>query len=136
MKSKKLEKGRKKQSPSTSSSRSYKVIPTTQFIKEAKRLKKKYPNIGQDFFELQKELKKDPITGNDSLGKSCYKVRMEINDKPGGQSGGARVIVQVRVIGKEVYVLDVYDKSEKSTLFQNELERLLQNAVSNYRIKK
>lgn len=80
---------------STSSSTNYKVFTTDIFIKEAKKLKKKYPNIGNDFKELAKELKQDPITGNDPLGQDCYKVRMAITDKNQGKSGGARVIVGV-----------------------------------------
>jgi len=45
----------------------YRVIPTQNFLDEAKKLLKKYPNIKDDFLELSKVLKIDPITGNDSI---------------------------------------------------------------------
>lgn len=102
------------------------------FISQARRLKKKYPNIKQDFFQLQKELKKDPITGNDYLGQSCYKLRMNLSDKNFGQSGGARVIIQVKIINKKVYVLSVYDKSEKKDLLENELDKLLKKKLNEF----
>src|SRR2546428_9279066 len=106
--------------PSSSSSTNYKIIPTDNFISEAKRVAKKYPNIRADFYELQLQLKEDPITGNDFLGHDCYKVRMAITDKNQGQSGGARVIIEVKIIEKVVYVLSVYDKSVKEDLLQGE----------------
>lgn len=111
----------------TSFSTNYKIIPTDLFISEARKLKRKYPNIRKDFYELQKELKNDPISGNDSLGQDCYKVRMAISDKNQGKSGGARLIVEVKIIGKCVYVLSVYDKSVKEDLLDGELEKLLKS---------
>ena len=94
-------------------------------MNEAKKLVKKYPNIKSDFDELQKQLKKDPITGNDSLGKDCYKVRMAISDKNTGESGGARIIIQVKIIDKKVYVLSVYDKGDKETISDKAIDKIL-----------
>lgn len=125
MKHKKSTPEKSKQNLSTTSSKSYKVIPTDIFIAEAKKLAKKYPNIRNDFYELQKQLKTDPITGHDALGQDCYKVRMAISDKNQGQSGGARVIIEVKIIDKVVYVLSVYDKSIKENLVDGELKKLL-----------
>lgn len=82
----------------------YKVIPTPTFLKEASALQKKYPNINKDFLELAKILKDDPVTGNDHVFKDLWKVRMIISDKGKGERGAARVIIEIRVIDKEVYV--------------------------------
>ncbi len=132
MKSNKLNPERRNRNPSINSLKSYKIIPTDNFISEAKRLVKKYPNIKEDFFELQKYFKKDPITGNDFLGKGCYKVRMAITDKNAGQSGGARVIIEVKIIAQKVYVLSVYDKSEKGNLFDKELDKILKQRLEQF----
>ena len=132
MKLNKSKQERKKQSLSKNSSANYKIIPTDIFISEAKKLAKKYPNIKDDFFELQKILRKDPITGNISLGKDCYKVRMAISDKNSGQSGGARIIIEVKIINKKVYILSVYDKGEKGDLFDKELEKILKMRISQF----
>lgn len=96
-----------------SSSNKFKVFVTPNFLKEAQDLKKKYPKIKENFLQLKDSLSRDPITGNDNLGKDCYKVRMSIADKNSGQSSGARLIIEVKIIDKEVYVLSVYDKSYK-----------------------
>lgn len=132
MKLNKSKQERKKQNLSKNSSANYKIIPTDIFISEAKKLAKKYPNIKNDFFELQKILRKDPITGNISLGKDCYKVRMAISDKNSGQSGGARIIIEVKIINKKVYILSVYDKGEKGDLFDKELEKILKMRISQF----
>ncbi len=101
-------------------------------MSEARKLKRKYPNIKNDFFHLSQSLKKDPITGNDYLGKDCYKVRMQISDKNTGESGGARVIIQIKIVDKRVYVLSVYDKSHKGDLLENELDKLLKKRLTEY----
>ena len=63
----------KKEPPLTNSSTSYKIFCTQVFIGEARKLAKKYPNIKADFLALKDRLKKDPVTGNDSLGQQVYK---------------------------------------------------------------
>lgn len=78
-----------------------------------------------DFLSLAEVLKKDPITGNDHISANCYKVRMSITDKNKGESGGARVIINVEVIDKEVYVLSTYDKSDKENITDKFLKRIL-----------
>lgn len=52
---------------------------------------------------------------------------MEISDKSHGKSGGARIIIQVKVIDKVVYVLSTYDKGEYGSIDTNALKRLLKN---------
>jgi mRNA-degrading endonuclease RelE of RelBE toxin-antitoxin system len=108
---------------------SYKFHPTELFISEAKKLKKKYPNLKEDLENLRDSLKKDPITSHDSLGANCYKVRMELKDKPGGKSGGARVIIQVYVQDKMVHLLSIYDKSNKNSLYEGELDKILKKKI-------
>ena len=111
------------------SSKTFNVIPTPTFQKEAKSLQKKYPHIGDDIRSLADRLKIDP-TSNTPLGKSCYKVRMQITDKHCGKSGGARIIIQVKIIDHCVYLLSIYDKGEKENLLEGELERLLKQQLS------
>ena len=120
--------GTKKVNLSTNSSKKYRIICTENFISEAKKLAKKYPHIKEDFLLLRDDLKIDPVTGNDFLGDDLYKVRMQITDKNKGQSGGARLIINVKIIEKMVYVISVYDKSKIENLLDNALDKLLKNA--------
>lgn len=101
-------------------------------MEQAKKLAKKYPLIKGDFEQLAKQLKDDPMTGNDSMGKDCYKVRMEITGKPKGKSGGARVIIEVKVIDRKVYVLSVYDKGDKGDIFDKELNKALKKRLEQF----
>ena len=63
----------------------------------------------------------------DALGASCCKVRMAIAAKNKGKSGGARVITCVKIVGETVYLLTVYDKSDRENLAPGELDALLAN---------
>ena len=53
---------------------------------------------------------------------------MAIASKGKGKSGGARVITCVKVIDQNVFLLSIYDKSEKGTIGDNELIMLLEAA--------
>ncbi len=118
----------KKVNPSTTSSKKFKVFPTQNFIDEAVEISKKYHNIKKDFTELRKELQKDPRKGDD-LGAGMYKVRMAITEKGDGKSGGARVIVFVKVEEQEVYVLSVFLKSQYETAITSALKDRIKNLM-------
>ena len=128
MKQKKSTSAKNKGSHLTTSSQNYKILLTDNFKKEASKLASKYPHIKEDFFSLRDTLQKDPITGNEALGRDLYKVRMAITDKNKGQSGGARVIIQVKIIDKIVYLVSVYDKSDRENLIEKELIKLLKES--------
>lgn len=72
-------------------------------------------------------LDQNPFQGS-PLGKNCYKVRMSIASKNQGKSGGARVITCVKIVNDVLYLLSVYDKSEKEALEEKELDRLIKLA--------
>ncbi len=50
---------------------------------------------------------------------------MAIASKGKGKSGGGRVITHVHIAGNRVFLLSIYDKSEKETLTDKELKELL-----------
>ncbi|NRT17678.1 hypothetical protein HNP98_000485 [Hymenobacter sp. 9A] len=77
-----------------------------------------------DFAELIAELKANPKAGQ-ALGRDCYKVRMKIAAKNAGKSGGARVITCVKILGQQVFLLTVYDKSEQESISDNERDDML-----------
>jgi hypothetical protein len=59
------------------------------------------------------------------LAKNCYKIRVSIASKGKGKSSGARVITNFVVTDTTIYLLSVYDKSEKENLTDRELNELL-----------
>ena len=104
-----------------------KIVITDYCQKEIRRLKKKYVSIVNDFGNLLDSLQHNPFQG-DALGKNCYKVRMAITSKGTGKSYGARAITCVKIINDTVYLLSIYDKSNKKDISDKELDYLLKEA--------
>lgn len=102
---------------------SFSVKSIKVFERQAKKLTKKYPSLKTELFTLVLELKKNPDLGT-IIGKSCYKTRLTIKSK--GKSGGARVITNYVLVDDTVYLLSIYDKSDKETVSAKELSELLQ----------
>ncbi len=102
----------------------YTVISIDNFRKELKVLSKKYPSILEDMLLLTDELQMNPALGP-SLGSGFYKIRLAITSKGNGKSGGARVIINVKVVNKIVYLVTIYDKSKKETVGVKELRDYL-----------
>jgi mRNA-degrading endonuclease RelE of RelBE toxin-antitoxin system len=103
---------------------SYNIIPTQKFIKEAKRLIRKYPSLKSELVELNKTLSDNPTIGT-PLGNNAYKIRIAIKSKGKGKSGGARVITYLVTENKEVYLLTIYDKADLSTIDDATLKRII-----------
>ena len=103
---------------------SYNVLPIPPFDRQLKRLSKKYPSLKEEYFELIENLEENPEQGT-NLGNNCYKVRLSIASKGKGKSGGARVITNFVITDATVYLLSIYDKSEKENLTDKELDELL-----------
>lgn len=108
---------------------SYKILSISPFDRQLKRLSKKYKSLKNDLAHLLDTLESDPIQG-ESLGNNCYKVRLAITSKGKGKSGGARVITNIIVVEKTVYLIAIYDKSERETLSDKEIQVLLKSLSS------
>ena len=102
----------------------YSIIVTRRFEKELKRLAKKFPSLKHEFAELIAKIIINPKTGI-YIGNNCYKIRLGIDSKRKGKSGGARVITYLYIETETVYLLAIYDKSEKIDLRPNELKELI-----------
>ena len=83
----------------------------------------------EDMEKFRKGLEKNPLQGAELI-PGIRKIRMAIKSKSGGKSGGARVITY-NVLATEqdgvVYLLEVYDKSEYSTVKENVLKDIIKN---------
>jgi hypothetical protein len=103
---------------------SYKVETISPFRREAKKLSKKYPSLKNDLAELGKILSSDPENGI-PLGNNCFKIRLAIESKGKGKSGGARVITNVHLANDTVFLISIYDKSDKENISDKEIKALL-----------
>lgn len=107
---------------------SYKIELTDNFIKEAKKLYKKYPSLKHDLGNLFSILETTPNYGT-SLGNNVFKIRIAISSKNKGKSGGARVISYVKISHTTVLLFSIYDKGVKETITDKEIEELLRNYI-------
>ena len=103
---------------------SYRVKTIPYLDRQAKRLTRIFSSFKKELSELFNSLEIDPIQGT-ALGNDCYKIRVAIKSKGKGKSGGARAITHIIAIREHVYLLTVFDKSEKDNISDKELQDLL-----------
>ena len=105
---------------------SYKLYPTEEFKKNAKKIKGKYPDFKNDLYLFAKKLKKNPLSfpSIDPLGDGLFKCRIDITGKPAGKSFGARIIYLIISADNEVWIMTCFDKSDKKDLTSKELSSL------------
>jgi len=108
---------------------SYKIESTPLFKQNAKRLARKYASLKSELGELFKILEETPFLGI-PLGNNVFKIRLAITSKGKGKSGGARVITHVLVDKETVYLLSIYDKGEKDTISDKEIQDILKSETS------
>lgn len=107
----------------------FEVIPTPDFERSFKALSKRHRSLKADFLDFSKELKQNPFQG-DELSPGIRKIRMAISSKGRGKSGGARVITYTVIALKEagdVYLLDIYDKNDFSTVNVQTLQKIIKD---------
>ncbi|MEI8115347.1 MAG: type II toxin-antitoxin system RelE/ParE family toxin [Bacteroidia bacterium] len=104
----------------------YKVSSIPLFDRQAKRLARKYPSLKIELSELIQSLVIEPEQGK-ALGNNFYKVRLAISSKGKGKSGGARVITYLKVTVTTVYLTAIYDKSEKDSISDIELDQIFKS---------
>lgn len=107
---------------------SVKVTPTATFKRDFKRLKKRHRSLQSDLEYLEKDLVVNPKLGVD-IGNGLRKIRLAISSKGKGKRGGARVItyqkVIISVVNNEVFLIRLYDKSDRDSISDKELLILL-----------
>ena len=108
-------------------------IPSEEFMRQFKRLAKKYPSLVSDYDTFKKELHENPFQGSD-LGNGTRKVRMAIASKGKGKSGGARVITyNVQEQNDDevlITLMTIYDKSDMENVSDAYLRSLVQQIES------
>lgn len=105
----------------------FEIIITPDFTKDAKRLIKKYPSLKTELNVLTKQLEVDPFHGTQIM-ENVYKIRIAIKSKNKGKSGGARTVHFIYQSERlnEVYLLNIYDKSEFSSISNAVLESVIE----------
>ena len=102
---------------------------TEEFLRQAKRLAKRYHSLADDIDALQHELMENPNAGI-SLGGGKRKIRLGVQSKGGGKRGGLRVItlnVLIEMSDTCVNLLTIYDKKEISNVSDKYIDQIIKN---------
>ena len=102
------------------------VLTSSLFNKEFKNICKKHKSAKNDIINFVEKLKENPIQGI-PLGNDYFKIRIAISSKGKGKSGGVRLITKIRVLKERIYLLSIYDKSERASISDKELEAVLKS---------
>lgn len=103
---------------------SFNIEYSQHFKKSAKSLSKKYPSFKSDLTKLVKLLETEPTSGI-PLGNNLYKIRISIESKGRGKSGGARVITCVIYKEEKLLLADIYDKSDYANVDEKQIIKIL-----------
>ena len=102
---------------------------TEEFLRQAKRLAKRYHSLADDINALQFELMENPETGV-SLGGGKRKIRLGVKSKGRGKRGGLRVItlnVVVQDNGTCINLLTIYDKKEIKNVSEQYINQIIRS---------
>lgn len=101
-----------------------KIRISDEFKTAYKRLKKKHKSLEADFEALLLSLQKNPFQGVE-IHENIWKIRLNITSKGRGKSGGARVIVRIRIVMDELQLLYIYDKADLGNVSDSYLRDIL-----------
>ncbi|MDR3250071.1 MAG: type II toxin-antitoxin system RelE/ParE family toxin [Tannerella sp.] len=107
-------------------------LVTRRFDRSYKKLKKKYASLQSDLKQFKKDFAENHEMGTD-LGGGFRKIRIAIQSKGKGKSGGARIITYELCLKAEdgvIVLVDIYDKSEKETLNDSEYIKILNEFIA------
>jgi mRNA-degrading endonuclease RelE of RelBE toxin-antitoxin system len=100
---------------------------TDYFLKDLKRLYRKYPNVRRDAQQFVRLLESGVIPGDQiqNIGYTVYKARIRNSDIQRGKSGGYRVIYYLRTADL-VMLLTIYSKSEREDIDAADIRRIIE----------
>ena len=105
---------------------SIEVVVADQFMHDAAKLSKRYPNILNDVRALRTRLEAGELPGDriKGLTQQVYKARISNRDARRGKSGSYRVIYYLET-GERRVLITIYSKSDQSDIPTATLRRYL-----------
>ena len=93
------------------------------FLKEAKKLSKKFKLLKSDLKVALQEIQDENLLGT-ALGYDLYKKRVKNSSIPTGKSGGFRIIVYQKV-ENTIILISIYSKTQTDSLSDDMLRTLV-----------
>lgn len=100
------------------------------FLKEAKKLSKKFKLLKSDLKKAVEEIDSKNDLGV-YLGFNLFKKRVKNSSIPTGKSGGFRIIIYQQ-IEDTIILISIYSKTEKETLSDDELRHILKKYMETF----
>ena len=102
---------------------------TATFLRQIKRIARKYRRVGQDLETLTSRILAGETPGEQiqGTGHTVYKVRVRNTDAQRGTSGGYRVLYYI-VNADDTLLLTIYSKSEQEDIDADTIIRLIEEA--------
>lgn len=107
----------------------FEIQTTSYFDTEAKRLAKRHRSFIDDLQDFRDSILENPYQGTE-LSPGIRKIRLTINSKGRGKSGGARVITFTYFVNEKdgvVILLLLYDKADASNIKMNVVRRIIKD---------
>ena len=106
------------------------LIVSDEFLRNFKTLSKKYKSLANDYLLFRQSLINNPFQGDD-LGGGVRKIRMAIQSKGKGKSGGARVLTLNILIDdtNNITLLTIYDKNEIQNVSDSYIKWLVEQSM-------
>ena len=108
---------------------SFEIQTSSYFDAEAKRLAKRHRSFIDDLQDFQKSILENPFQGTE-LSPGIRKIRLTIESKGRGKSGGARVITFTYLVDEKdgvVILLLLYDKADASSIKMNVVRKIIKD---------
>jgi len=93
------------------------------FLKEVKKLSKKFKLLKSDLKVALQEIQDENLLGT-ALGYDLYKKRVKNSSIPTGKSGGFRIIVYQKV-ENTIILISIYSKTQTDSLSDDMLRTLV-----------
>lgn len=103
-----------------------------RFVRDLKRLSKKYHNVRADVDHLVEQLSEGETPGDQikGTGYTVYKVRIASTDTKRGKRAGYRVIYYVQTL-ELLFLITIYVKSEQTDIPPDEVRRIIEEELKN-----
>jgi len=100
------------------------IYTLATFVKDVKRLHKKYKKLNQDLKQLNTLLQQNPNAGV-SLGSNLFKIRLANSSIPTGKSGGFRVVYYYFDGHQQLYLATLFSKRDLEKISDEKLLEII-----------
>jgi len=107
------------------------IITPRAFLRDLKKLAKKYKSALNEFDKFRRQLENDERPGDKvpGVGYDVYKVRLPNPSAQRSKSGGFRVIYYVQMADR-VILLTIYSKTQQVNISPQEIRQLVDEITS------